>query len=358
MKGRNGPIPLYVTFRPIEAVVRGHAVGGGDPVIIIDQSYLGSYKAGDRLPVDPNIFQESVQLPLPDSKPLRAIYQMGLFLCGQSQPELFLFLIRRPNLQANDPNVIGNGLQIDGELSKRASRGKVYLWWSGSKTYPLAIDQVHSNQAALEADLAEGLVRRDRWHRAQSASDPLLKLSLLRPFLIPYGEIHATPYDVWSSSMTMLDEVGKAGPAGIPFLNDLLTFPCYQEDFAPDGWRGFGAQERAMVMMALALQKSRAATAPKEKLSQLRPLFDMPQFQTRGGYDPAGLLGEYIDRGLAAVAEAGPQEALPFLRSLLELPQFQENYSPLLRRGFGHDQRAKIELAISRLSGVEADSEN
>ena len=103
--------------------------------------------------------------------------------------------------------------------------------------------------------------------------------------------------------------------------------------------------------MALALQKSRAATDPKEKLTQLRPLFDLPVYDTRAGSDPELLLSEYMDRGLAAAEEAGPPAAIPFLRGLLELPQFQESYSPLMRKGFGHDQRAKIESALSRLGG-------
>jgi hypothetical protein len=166
-----------------------------------------------------------------------------------------------------------------------------------------------------------------------------------------------TPYEVWVSFPAVLEEVAKTGLAAIPFLTDLLTLPCYQKDFAvgpplwtsSGRWTGFGAEQSSVVQRTLALQAFNVATDPQEKLSKLRPLFDLTQFEVSLGYDPESLLEKYMDRGLAAAETTGPNVAVPFLRSLLNLPQFQENYSSLNRITFGHDQRAKVQAAIARL---------
>jgi hypothetical protein len=210
-------------------------------------------------------------------------------------------------------------------------------------------DEEPSSLASLEADVAEGLARRDQWHRAQAASDPSVKLDLLRPFLIPGGEHHFTNYEVLMACDLVLQEVENAGPQGVPFLTNLLTLPYYHDDYAPNGWSGFGSHLRTDVKISLVLQQSRAATQPEEKLSRLRPLFGVPYFNTSAGSDPEASLYTFMDRALAAAEAAGPKDALPFLRGLLELPQFQEGYSPPTLQGYGHDERAKIQAAIASM---------
>jgi hypothetical protein len=344
-KGLSLPIGIGLTFRPIEAVIRAQVVPGGNPEIMVTQSYLGPYKIGDRITVDSHTFQKSI------------------LLAGVSQqPDLLLFLAHTPHSTAEDSNsYFANGLEVDIWLSKRISNGRIYLWYPNPKTVSyflyylftntasLVADEEHANQTALESDMAEGLSRRDQFHRAKEAIDPALKLSLLRPFLIPGGNHHFTTYEVWSASSTMLQEAEKTGPASIPFFTDLLTLPEYQDEYAPDGWKGWGAQERALVKESLTLEESLAATDAKEKLKRLRPLFDLPHYFTYAGYDPHGVVETYLDRGLAAATAAGPQEAIPFLQGLLELPQFQKGYSPIGSTSFGEEDRVKIEAVIAGL---------
>jgi hypothetical protein len=203
--------------------------------------------------------------------------------------------------------------------------------------------------ASLESDLADGLSRHDDWARAQAATDPAVRLRLLRQFLLPGGPHHFTPYDVWSCTMSALQLVEKTGPAAIPFLNGLLAEPSFRDDYAPDGWIGFGAQERAAVEKSLALVEAQAAATPQQKIARLRPVFDLPSYDFRGGYPPVGMVEQYLDRGLAVAKSLDAADARPFLRGLLALPQFQEAYAPIGETTWGHGWRVRIQAALAAL---------
>jgi hypothetical protein len=149
--------------------------------------------------------------------------------------------------------------------------------------------------------------------------------------------------------MEVLKEVEKTGKAGVPFLNELLTEPSFQKDFAPDGWIGFGAQERAAVIKSLALIEAQDALGPQKKLAQLQIVFDLPAYDCRAGFGPVEMVQEYLDRGLAAVTSVDPAQARPFLKKLLDLPQFQEGFSPIGQTSKGHEWRTQIEAALASL---------
>lgn len=332
-KGLGGPICGKLTFWPVQVVVRAHAAPGGEPAIVVDQSYYGPYKAGDRVPVLPAAFQGEILVP-----------------GGGSQPEMFLVLTHFDgDYQANEgwAELFSKDLEIESSLSRRLSDGRVYFW--SAKTAPLTRDKTHPDLTALEADLAEGLARHDEWWQAKAATDPVVKLGLLRPFLLTGGKHRFTAYDVWSCTSEALEEVEKAGPTSVPFLKGLLAEPSFQEDYAPEGWLGFGAQERAAVMKSLALVEAKAAVDPHEKMARLRPVFDVPQYEFRGGCDPVGMVQQYFDRALSVATSVDAADARPFLLGLLNLPQFQEGYSPIGTTSQGHEWRAKIQAALAEL---------
>jgi hypothetical protein len=324
-------------FQPVEVVVRAHAAPGGEPVIVIDQSYYGPYKAGDRVPVIPAAFQKGILVP-----------------GGVSQPEMFLVLTYYDgDYKANEgwAELFSKDMTIDPSFSRRLSAGHVYFWSGNTKapfTAPLTRDETHSDLAALEADLAEGLARHDEWSQAKAATDPVMKLGLLRQFLLPGGKHRFTAYDVWSCSSEALEEVEKAGPASVPFLKELLTEPSFQEGYAPEGWQGFGAQECAAVIKSLALVEARAAVNPQEKMALLRPVFDVPQYDSRAGVFPDGMVQQYLDRALSVATSIDAADARPFLEGLLNLPQYQDGYSPM-GESWGHQWREKIQAALAKL---------
>jgi hypothetical protein len=346
-KGLGGPIRGMLMYRPIEVVVQAHVALGGDAAIMVDKSYYGPYKVGDRVPVEADF------------------YKGALIPGGGSQPELFLVLSRIPQESVNvfkgSTENFGQGLLLEDSLSRRLSDGRVYFWWVDTKTVSyrfwsfftntasLTRDETHSDLTSLEEDLTDGLGRHDEWWRAQAATDPAEKLRLLRGFMLPGGPHHFRAYDVWSCTMGVLGQVEKTGPAAVPFLNELLTEPTFQEDYSPDGWIGFGAQERAAVKKSLALVESQAATNPKEKLERLRPVFDLPQYDFRAGFDPVGMVEQYFDRGLSVATSVDAADARTFLHGLLALPQFQESYAPIGETTWGHGWRVKIQAALAGL---------
>lgn len=346
-KGLGGPICGRLMFQPVEVVVRAHAVSGGEPVIVIDQSYYGPYKAGDRVPVISAAFEKEILLP-----------------GGVSQPEMFLVLTHfGGDYKANEgwAELFSKDMTIESSLSRRLSGGHVYFWFGNTKasvhwygpdftnTARLTRDETHQDLAALEADLAEGLARHDEWSRAKTATDPAMKLGLLRQFLLPGGKHRFTAYDVWSCTSEALKEVEKAGPESAPFLKELLREPSFQEGYAPEGWLGFGAQERAAVIKSLALVEAQAAVNPQEKMALLRPVFDVPKYDFRGGCDPDGMVQQYLDRALSVATSIDSPDARPFLQGLLNLPQYQDGYSPIGTTSWGHEWREKIQAALAEL---------
>jgi hypothetical protein len=346
-KGLGGPICGMLMYHPVEVVVRAHAAPGSEPAIVVDQSYYGPYKTGDRVQVIPAAFEKEILVP------------------GRvSQPEMFLVLSHFDgDYKANEgwAELFSKDLKIESSLSRRLSDGYIYYWFgtTNSTTYrfwryitntaPLTRDETHSDLGALEADLAEGLSRHDEWSQAKAATDPIVKLGLLRQFLLPGGKHRFTAYDVWSCTSEALEEVEKAGPSSIPFLNELLTEPSYQNDYAPGAWLGFGAQERAAVTKSLALVEARAAVNPRDKLAILRSVFAVPQYDFRAGFDPVGMVRQYLDRALAVATSVDEVYARPFLQDLLALPQFQEGFSPIGQTSWGHEFREKIQAALAGL---------
>jgi hypothetical protein len=328
-------------------VVRAHAASGGEPVVVIDQSYYGPYKAGDRVPVIPVAFQKEILVP-----------------GGVSQPEMFLVLTHFDgDYKANEgwAELFSKDMKIESSLSRRLSDGHVYFWFGNTKatsysfwryftnTAPLTRDETHPHLAPLEADLAEGLARHDEWSQAKAATDPVVKLNLLRQFLLPGGNHRFTAYDVWSCTSESLEEVEKAGPTSVPFLKELLSEPSFQEGYAPEGWLSFGAQERAAVIKSLALVEAQAAVNPQEKMALLRPVFDVPQYDFRAGFDPVGMIQQYLDRALSVATSIDAADARPFLRGLLNLPQYQDGYSLIGTTSWGHQWREKIQAALAKL---------
>jgi len=186
---------------------------------------------------------------------------------------------------------------------------------------------------------------RKRWLAAQSAKDGKAKVELLRPFLIlPHDDLHSA-YRVWSLSRIILDEVDKAGPAAIPFLENLLQLPYYQENYAPETWTGFGAQQRVLLQQHLAIQRAKVSSSPESKLAELYPLFIPPKVQTSAGVNPDILVRDVIDKALTEVETVPTPQAIPFLNKLLELPYYKDDY----RAPLGHCVREKIETALRRI---------
>jgi hypothetical protein len=202
---------------------------------------------------------------------------------------------------------------------------------------------------ALEDDLREGLARHDEWWRSKAATDPKERLTLLRPFLLPGGPHHLNEYEVWSCTQAALEQVEIAGSAAVPFLEELLTEPSFQEGYAAQDWPGWGMGERDMVKRSLALVEARDAANPQEKLAKVKPVFDTVNFFTTAGFDQHGAVQQYLDRGLAVATSVDAAEARPFLQGLLGLPQFQKGFEPIGQTSFGEEMREKIEAALEGL---------
>jgi hypothetical protein len=348
-KGMGGPIRDKVMFRDIAVVVRAHVAPDGGPAIIVDRSYYGPFKAGERVPVEKKALEDKLMVP-----------------GGGSQPEMFLVLEHVP--AGRDESTYGDFLFSKGlvigpseSLNRRLSDGRVYFWGSDTKkasyrfwsyftnTAALTRDKDHADLTALENDFQEGLVRHDEWWRAKAEADPNLRLAMLRPFLLPGGPHHLNEYEVWSCTQSALDQVEQAGSAAVPFLQELLTEPSFQEGYAVQDWPGWAMGERDMVKRSLALVQAREAPNSQEKLTKVRPVFDTVDFFTTAGFDRHGAVRQYLDRGLAVVTSVDAAEARPFLQGLLMLPQFQKGFEPIGQTSFGEEMREKIESALNGL---------
>jgi hypothetical protein len=347
-KGLGGPIRGLVMFRDVAEVVRAHVAPDGNAAIIVDESYVGPDKAGDRVPVEKEALSE---LTVPG---------------GVTQPEMFLVLERAPDgddLSTYGPYLFSKArrLRIDDYLCRRISDGRIYFWYANTKTASyrywspftntaaLTRDESHPDLAALETDLREGITRHIEWWRAKKTTDPAEKLDLLRPFLLPGGPHHLNAYEVWSCTSEALEEAEKAGPASVPFFEELLTEPSLQAGYSPDGWLGIGAQERAAVTKSLQLVEARLETNPQKRLEKLRPVFEVPSYEFRAGTYPSGMVQQYLDRALAVAASVDAVEARPFLQGLLALPQFQKGFEPIGQTSEGEEMRGKIEAVLAGL---------
>jgi hypothetical protein len=364
-----------------------HAKGGGSASI---QYFLLGYPADAIILArfddeEKNLIVEKVyQGKLhPDDKIALSDQDRAVFDISQKEPEhnssqnFLLFLVSKGvdhSFRYSTP--VGSDWMADTSASRRIVDGKVYNWALGiprgvvllpkpgpnEKTDGLFVDKSTGTLDRAEALIRYGNQLHEQWATAKASTDSKQKLELLSTFLLPTDDGMFTPYMAWSMAPESLDEADKTGAASIPFLVGLLKLPSFQEDFAPDGWIGFGAQQRVKVEQRLHLQKARLETNPAKKLAELAPLFVLPEIEFRGGCDGNCLLTEIMDKALAAVEEVGPL-AIPFLQEVLMRPYYQATErleSGLLNSG-GQERRQKVEAALAQLqakTGASAQRQN
>jgi len=343
-------IQLYLIGRPADAIVLARFEEGQKNHLVIEKSYFGALHAGDKMLLS-DADRKAFDIPADD-------YRQNL------AQRFLLFLVHaKINRNAGYDFRVNDEWSANFSVCRRIVDGKVYDWLLDKPYRPqltreeaearkeeLIPDEFTGTLAKAEGLVSYGLLLREHWAEAKASTDSARKLELLRPFLIPTEDGMFNPYMVWAVTREMLDEADKAGAAAIPFLEGLLNLPCYQASFAPEGWIGFGAQQRIHVEQRLHLQRARLMAEPAQKLAELAPLFVPAQFDSRAGCDGEGLLTQILDKALAEVGTAGGA-AIPFLQELLTRPYFQTGYPGPAQSYVGTGRREKIEAALARLQG-------
>jgi len=233
-KVRDSIVVRLVSDRsPIEAIILARLErSDGAAAIVVERSYLGRLKPGDKL-------------PLQNSRAFTGCTRGGSSTDqGDAPSRPFVLFLSAARPGHGSSYRLDSDWSLDPMVSKCLTDGRLRHWIGGPAK--------QENLTALERRIEVGLAARATWERAWAASDPEERLDLLRPFLTPADGTYMAHYDVSALMDRMLKRLDRSDPRTREFVESLLALPHFQKSYGPQGtWRNFGAGRRQQMLRFL-----------------------------------------------------------------------------------------------------------